>query len=471
MLHKFQSLFFPMCSCGISILIIFMYFYKDKDKNKNNKLYSKMLILSFVGSILDLILTLLIYILKIKYINCFIFIKKILYILYIIWFSLLFVFFLSYFNKNDNVLVNNLKISSLIINLILFLLILILPLNIVFDSERLLFYFSGMSSFIFIIGLFIYLFLMIVIEIINHKINNHKNHFLLFMFFLLLLFLMIVRMIDPYIDIIPYIIIFISSFMYFMIENSNIQIFKKLEFAQAQVAESNKVKSDFLRSMSHEIRTPLNAIVGFGELIDKSNDSNEIKEYSKDLLDASNTLLLMLTNVINILKIDVDDDEIIEIEYDLGKEIDDILNMFRYKISCKNLKFNKNINVPTNLIGDKDKVKRIITNLIDNAIKYCDNGLINLTVASKVKTKTCNLRIIVEDTGKGIDNDTIAYIFDDFVRSSEDINSDKLGMGLGLTITKKLVELLDGNIDCISRKGKGTKFIVNIVQKIGDKNK
>ena len=145
-----------------------------------------------------------------------------------------------------------------------------------------------------------------------------------------------------------------------------------------------------------------------------------------------------------------------------------LCNLFKNKLEEKQLDLDIDINVPKVLIGDIDKIKRIVTNLLDNAIKYTEMGYITLKVNSSIKNKICYLEICVQDTGIGISKQVSEHLFENFVRSSDHQNSNKSGMGLGLSITKKLVDLMDGSIECESEEGKGTTFIVRISQKVGD---
>lgn len=150
--------------------------------------------------------------------------------------------------------------------------------------------------------------------------------------------------------------------------------------------------------------------------------------------------------------------------------VQEVTSLFKYKIEEKNLKFNIKISkLPNTLIGDPDKIKRILANLLDNAIKYTNKGKINLIINNEIKGNNCLLEIIVEDTGKGIDKETKKHLFDNFNRAEEHMDSHISGMGLGLSITKSLVEMMNGKISYDSVVNKGTKFIVNLNQKVGSK--
>lgn len=262
---------------------------------------------------------------------------------------------------------------------------------------------------------------------------------------------------------------YILLIMYHTIENPDIKMLNEVTLAKEQAEKSNRVKSEFLSSVSHEIRTPLNAIVGFSELIDSAETLEEAKENSKEILDASNTLLNMLSNVIDIAQVEAGDMDIVEVMYDPKKEVTNLCKLFETKLADKGLDLDTDINVPLYLVGDVNKIKRIIANLLDNAIKYTELGYITLIINSTIKGNTCDLEIIVKDTGVGMNKDVLDHLFENFVRSEENMNTNKSGLGLGLSITKKLVDKLGGIIDCKSIIGEGTTFTVKLTQKVGSK--
>ncbi len=261
---------------------------------------------------------------------------------------------------------------------------------------------------------------------------------------------------------------FILLIMYHTIENPDIKLIKELNLAKEQAEKSNRIKSEFLSSVSHEIRTPLNAIVGFSELITKAESLEEAKENSRELIDASYTLLNMISDVIDVAQVEVGDIEVTEVKYDLKEEVKKVCNLYKYRLEDKNLDLDVDIEVPKYLFGDVNKVKRIIASLLDNAIKYTQIGYVNLTITATVKNKKCYLEIVIKDTGIGITEEEQKFIFENFTRSEVNKNSDRLGMGLGLSLAKKIVEKLDGTITCTSKVGEGSTFVVKLVQKVSD---
>ena len=256
--------------------------------------------------------------------------------------------------------------------------------------------------------------------------------------------------------------------MYFTIENPDVKMIEQLNTAKDAVEKANRAKSDFLSSMSHEIRTPLNAIVGFSECILNENDLESAKGDAKDIIMASQNLLEIVNGILDISKIEADKMEIVESEYSLKENLDSLVKLTIPRIGEKPIEFKTKFapDIPSVLYGDSAKVKQIISNILTNAVKYTDRGIITFEVNCINKENSCSLVISVEDTGRGIKADKIDTIFNKFERLEEDRNTTLEGTGLGLAITKRLVEMMGGKIVVQSKYGAGSKFTVYLKQEI-----
>lgn len=226
----------------------------------------------------------------------------------------------------------------------------------------------------------------------------------------------------------------------------------------------------FYQVCSHEIRTPLNAIVGFSEDIQsrKSTADPEIVEDADYIMEASKTLLEIVGNILDINKIESNKMEITEVKYNYKETIEQLSKIDAIRIGEKNINFKINLapDIPYELVGDKTHIKEIVNNLLTNAIKYTDEGEIELSTRCINKGNVCNLIISVRDTGRGIKAENINKLFTKFERLDAEKNSTTEGTGLGLAITKALVDMMGGKINVQSQFGKGSLFVVQIPQKI-----
>ena len=236
---------------------------------------------------------------------------------------------------------------------------------------------------------------------------------------------------------------------------------------------SNEAKSIFLANMSHEIRTPINAIVGMDEMILRETASDIIKDYAIDIKSASHTLLGIINDILDISKIESGVLSLINGEYKLSQVVLDVKNITEKKAKDKGLSFSIEVDedIPENLYGDELRIKQVMINIINNAIKYTKEGSVKVNI-SYLKVgeddKKIELVIDVSDTGIGIKEDEKNKLFTKFQRLDEIRNKNVEGTGLGLSIAKSFVSMMDGYIDVDSIYGEGTTFSIHIIQEVTD---
>lgn len=456
----------PIIGLLIDTTLVILFYSKKHVINKETNIYSKLLFFSIVFILVG-ILTFIVAKVTSDFSLIALFQKIYMSILVLLNY-LSIKYCVSIFNIN----ILKSKITKIILNVctaLFIILIFILPLKVIFydnvlDGEGISYNVAVTYSFIsFIIILILTCYLMV-------KKNSIKKVVPFLILVLLYLVGFILR--STYKELIfeGFFYSYILLIMYHTIENPDIKMLNEITFAKNQAEKSDRAKSEFISSMSHEIRTPLNAIVGYGQLIDYAETLEEAKENSKDIVNASNTLLNMLSNVLDISMIDVGSLELENVQYDMNELVNDVINLFKYKLNEKELELVLDIDEFPKLYGDPGKMKRVLANLLDNAIKYTDNGKIVIKVSKKLKNDLYSIRVSVEDTGKGIDDKTMEHLFSNFNRAEEYMDSNISGMGLGLSITKRLVELMGGKITCESQVGNGTKFVVYLNQKAVDDN-
>ena len=246
---------------------------------------------------------------------------------------------------------------------------------------------------------------------------------------------------------------------------------EELQKARQSADSSNNAKSRFLASMSHEIRTPMNAIIGFSELALKENPSPALTDYLEDIKSSSHNLLSLINDILDISKIESGKMTLVNVAYNTADILHDIYEMIRTQAAKKGLDFRIEItpNLPSILYGDSNRIKNILINLLNNAVKYTTSGYIKLeVVCSAIDAKPFTMSLKVTDTGIGIKEEDLSLLFEEFSQMDKEINYGKEGTGLGLSLVKKYCVLMNGNIEVESTYGKGSTFTATIEQEIAD---
>ena len=240
-----------------------------------------------------------------------------------------------------------------------------------------------------------------------------------------------------------------------------------------EIEELNRAENHFFSSMSHEIRTPINTIIGLNEIILREDISEEVAENARNIQGASKLLLSLINDILDISKIKSGKMEIVNVSYETGALFSEIVNMIWIKAKEKGLEFKLHVDssIPSMLCGDEVRIKQILINLLNNAVKYTSEGTVTLSVrCERQSVNRVRVWYSVEDTGQGVKKENIPYIFNAFRRVDEEKNRYIEGTGLGLSIVKQLVELMGGEISVNSVYTKGSIFIVMLDQDIVDEN-
>lgn len=254
-----------------------------------------------------------------------------------------------------------------------------------------------------------------------------------------------------------------------LVEEKNGELIKYAEEAD----KANKSQKIFLANMSHEVRSPMNVVLGFNSLIEESNNIDEIHEFSRNIDSAGKSLLVVINDILDFSKIEAGKLVI----YPQPYAFDELVTLSRasVEILCKhkNLEFKCEVDdsIPAGLYGDSIRLRQCITNILTNAVKYTDSGYVLLTFKNlgiDENNKKVKLAVSVSDTGRGISDEQKEELFTRFTRLDENTNRSIEGTGLGLALTKSILDMLGGEVLVESEVGKGSKFTILIEQDISD---
>lgn len=466
----YQNISVQLISFIYVIVLASVYFLKRKYNFLESKIY-KFLLVSTIGSLFLDIFN--IFLLKNGFLNIKIF-SKLYFISLFVW-LILFIFYVILNKMSDKYddfksLMKRSAISNswLIISIILFVLLIFSDIS--YSVNPISYYGSGVVI-VYALGIVGSLFLLVMLLFNSNKTSNYKNWSILISIIILCLTFFI-QLSYSGIFILGSGIALVTMFLYFTIENPDIKYIEELNALKVAAEEANKAKTNFLASMSHEIRTPMNAIIGLSQSILTNDLPKSVSEDIKNINKAGDTLLEIVNNILDITRIEEGKNSLKNNPYSLADVVAELTNIVNVSLGEKPIKYTVSTvgNIPSVLMGDEVKIYQVLMNLLSNAVKYTQKGSINFIIESKIFGNKALLTFKVIDTGMGIKKADYDKVFQKFERLDQEQKNIQ-GTGLGLVITKKLLDMMGGKISFNSVYQKGTTFIVEIEQEIVDKAK
>jgi len=333
-------------------------------------------------------------------------------------------------------------------------------------------YSYGPAAFMTYIGVAVYLFLIIRLMVQYGKLIPSKKKRAIYITLFSEIPVAVYQILIPDSLVTCIGILLLNLGIYMTTENPDTLLAEQLEKEKRRADSANATKTNFLANMSHEIRTPITAVLGMNELILRETKDSTIKHYAKDIEGAAKSLLSIINDILDITKIEAGKLSVISVEYDFSGVIKDVVNMISFKAKVKSLEFEVLIdqNIPRKMVGDDIRLRQILVNLLSNAVKYTHEGKIafSITEIESADKEIEKLHFSVKDTGIGIKEEDLQKLCKPFERIEEKKNRNIEGTGLGMSITKQLLELLNSNLQISSVYGVGSEFSFDLEQKIVD---
>lgn len=470
MLSNYTNLSFPVCSLAISILLFILFFYKDKVENAETKIYSKLVITSLIESSLFTFNSLIAHFWYNEN-TYFIFeiLNKILYGIYIVWFSLLFYYMFSLIvnaaNRDKVMAICNLTVK--VADFIIIFIMCLLKVDTYYNPDTGFSNSYGPAANVLFFGIAVYLIMMIIIAFMSIRKENRKKFLPLYILIALMVVALAIRVLDPFLAIYSNVLSFTLLVMFFTIENPDVQMMSEISKNRKLIEKSNEDTSNFLFRMTQDIKKPVKDIIAVSNEMVTIKNSEELKEGTKIINNKAKELDYLINDALDVSSMNTKNIKIYKTRYNVINLFKELKYQTESKINDK-VKFEYYISgsIPEYLYGDSIKLKQSVYAVLENAVKNTKEGFISLDIDAIVKYDIVRIIINISDSGKGMGIDEVNNILSLNIDDLSKIDLSKEKETLNLKEVKKLVTYLGGNLIVKSDEGKGTSVSITINQKI-----
>ena len=459
------TIFLTIISFFYSVLLMIAYFSKDKIKTLENKVYSKLIIINFIGIILELFCTIFAGYAK-DYLVFYTILNKLFLVELTIWCSVFSVYvFLISSKKEKNELKSYLKkvsIFHIVIDVITMFLIFVLPVQFNINDLGYVMYSYGPSVNIVFISSTLYIILMFTCLIRNFKNIKSKKYLPIYVYMVIGVLVGIVQKLHPEILAFTSMEAFITVIMYFTIENPDKKLLEEIHTSKKIADAANEDKSMLIYNMMNEVKSIASDINKSSEVILNSNNLEENRFFAREIISSNNKLYSMANNIYNIDVIDDINVKTVKNKYNIKLLLKEVISKNKELFEDKDISFRFNIdsNLPNTLYGDSINLKNVLNTIIGNSYKYTDKGYVELSVNAIFKKDIVRLIIKIEDSGIGIKAEDLDKCLN---KNTKDQNS--------LYGARKTINIMGGNLLISSEYNKGTIVTIILDQKIYTTNK
>ena len=461
-----STIFFTIASLMYSVLLMIAYFSKDKIKTPENKVYSKLIIINFVGIVLEIFCTIFAGYAE-EHMLFYTILNKLFLIELIAWGATFgtYVFLISSKKDSKEGLKRYMKkVLKLYIILILLIsiLVIMLPLQFKFRDGYVMYSYGDAANAVYF-GIFISIFLTIICLIKNFKNIKSKKYLPIYVYLFVGTIVSFIQKMIPELLLATTMDTFITVIMYFTIENPDKKLLEEIHMSKKIADAANEDKSMLIYNMMNEVKSIASDINKSSEVILNSNNLEENRFFAREIISSNNKLYSMANNIYNIDVIDDINVKTVKNKYNIKLLLKKIVTLYSDECSKKGLTFRSDIasDLPEYLYGDNLGLKNVLTSILDNSIKYTKEGYIELNVNTIIKNNIARLIITIEDSGVGISPDEMDSIF---YKRKEEI--DGSNMKSNLFTARKLITLMGGTIIPSSNYGNGTTMKIVLDQKI-----